>query len=76
MGRCESIYEEIRFDLRDEELTQAYVLVRAVGDCPIGVQGWHHKTFPASLSTLGILQRIATGEEESWVMWPLKAPGQ
>ena len=67
-----SSYEvkEIRFVIKDE-LTECYVLVQAYGDSPIGVQGWHHKTFPASMSCLDIL---GSPEFRDHVLWPLDAP--
>lgn len=71
MGRCAAKIHEIRFVLEDE-LTQTYVLVEALGDCPLGVQGWHHKTFPASKSAMDILKEIRDGD--SPVMWHQQAP--
>ena len=72
MGKCSSIVKEVRFVIEDE-LTQCYVAVEAVGDCPIGVQGWHHKTFPASLSLLDILRDHLPAEH---LLWPQEAPGR
>ena len=71
MGKASMEYKEIRFVIEDE-LTQVYVLVEARGDCPLGVHGWHHKTFPASKS----VRDIANSDEfEDAVLWPLNAPG-
>jgi hypothetical protein len=71
MGKCEVLVKEIRFVI-EEELTQAYYLYEAHGDCPVQVQGWHHKTFPKSVSVLEILKnRVAMDDP---VMWPLEAP--
>ena len=61
-------YREIRFVI-EEELTQVYVLLEALGDCPIGVQGWHHKTYPSSKSVKDIVPDIADA-----VMWGQEAP--
>ena len=72
MGKCAATFREIRFVLEDE-LTQVFVAIEAVGDCPISVQGWHHKTFPASLSAIDILNRIGTGDDP--VLWERGAPG-
>ena len=70
-----SSYEvkRVLFDI-EPELTQVYVAITAYGDSPIGVQGWHHKTFPASKSMLDIMNGVADGSIENWVMWPLNAP--
>lgn len=57
----------------EPELTQVYVFIHAWIDVPIGVEGWHHKTFPKSKSTLDILNAWARGEEEP-LMWPQQAP--
>jgi hypothetical protein len=66
-------YDEIRLDVRHPELTQAYVFVRDMdGSFPI-VRGWHHKTFPASMSTMDIMKAWADGTEDP-LMWPLMAP--
>ena len=40
MANATATIQEIRFDVRDEQMTHVYVLVRAGGDAPIGVQGW------------------------------------
>ncbi len=66
-------YDEIRIDVRDPELTHAYVYVRDMdGSFPI-VRGWHHKAFPASMSTLDIMNAWAEGKENP-LMWPRNAP--
>lgn len=70
MGKCAITYEEIRFDIRDEDVTECYVFIRADGDCPLGLQGWHHRTFPARISVADIcLQEMAESAS-----WPLQAP--
>ena len=72
MAKCEAVFKEVRFEIQPE-LTQAFFLIQAVGDCPIGVQGWHHKTFPASMNCTQILQRIERGEEDP-LMWNQGVP--
>ena len=71
MGKCTSKITEIRFVI-EEELTECYIAVDAAGDCPIGVQGWHHKTYGASRSCQSILDEI--GQGESYLLWPQDAP--
>jgi hypothetical protein len=71
MGKASMATKELRFVIEDE-LTQVYVLIEAIGDCPLGVQGWHHKTFPASHSVLDILRDIARSDDP--VMWSQEAP--
>ena len=67
-------YQEIRIDVRHPELTEVYVLIDNLSnDGMLGVQGWHHKTFPASMSSLDILKSWADGAEDP-VLWPQKAP--
>ena len=61
--------KEIRFVIEDE-LTECYVLLEAYGDSPLGVQGWHHKTFPASKSVVDIL----TKHMDDAVLWGQEAP--
>lgn len=68
MGKCSSVIREIRFVI-EEELTQVYIHVDAFGDCPLGVQGWHHKTFAGSKAVDEILPETA-----DFLLWPLKAP--
>lgn len=70
MGKCDAVIQEIRIDTRDEKLTQIYILVNAVGDCPMGVQGWHHKTFSADVTIVDILQNHI----EDHLLWGLNAP--
>lgn len=69
MGNASSEIKEIRFVI-EKELTQAYVLVNAIGDCPTGVQGWHHKTFPALRSVLDITEN----EVKNYLDWSLESP--
>lgn len=72
MGKASYSTKEIRF-VFEEELTQVFFFIEAEGDCPIGVQGSHHKTFPKSMSALEILGQLAEGKEDP-VMWGLEAP--
>jgi hypothetical protein len=69
MGNCSVYIREERFIIEDE-LTQCYVFLDAVGDCPIGVQGWHHKTFPATIPVVEIM----TDHFSDFMLWPLDAP--
>jgi hypothetical protein len=73
MGKASVLYQEIRFDVRDPDLTQVYVAIEARGDCPVQVQGWHHKTFPSRIPTLEIMQKMFGGDDDP-VLWPLNAP--
>ena len=66
---CEIV--EIRFDVRDAQITHCYVLVMASYDAPIGVQGWHYKAFPARIPVSEIL---TPAHFEDHLLWPLKAP--
>jgi hypothetical protein len=68
MGKCESIVKKVLFVI-DEDLTHCYVAVEARGDCPMGVQGWHHKSFPANVPAIDILQG-----DFDFLMWGLEAP--
>jgi len=71
MGKCSSIIKEVRFVIEDE-LTHCYVLIDAVGDCPLGVQGWHHKVFPASVPAIAIFQK----HFDDHLLWGQEAPGE
>lgn len=71
VANAEAIVKELRFVIEDE-LTQVYVAIEARGDSPIGVQGWHHKTFPASKNVIEILESVAAGDD--WLLWGLEAP--
>lgn len=70
MGKCVTMIEEVRFITRDPDLTEVYVAVTAHGDCPLGLQGWHHKTFPAQISSQDILAKHFS----DFLMWGLEAP--
>ena len=69
MGDCHTKVTELRFIIEDE-LTQCYVAVKAWGDCPIMVQGWHHKTFPASKTVTDIINE----DLRDHLLWPKEAP--
>lgn len=67
-------YDEIRFDVRDEQITHCYVYVNNLSnDGMLGVQGWHHKAFPARMSVLAIMTAWNAGDENP-ILWPQKAP--
>jgi len=68
-------YEEIRFDIRDEQITHAYVLIRNVSnDGMLGVEGWHYKAFPARMSVSDIMDEWKAGKEDP-LLWSQKVPG-
>ncbi len=72
MANTQVYVREVRFVL-EEELTQAYIFCDAYNDVPMGVQGWHHKTFSASKPIIEIMQELGTGKE-SYLLWPQNAP--
>lgn len=63
---------ELRFVFRPDA-THVYAYAQPLDDCPIGIQGWHHKAFPTSMSTIDILQAWAQGEETP-ILWPIEMP--
>ena len=74
MANTEIAYQELRIDVRHPELSEVYVFIENLSnDGLLGVQGWHHKTFPASMSMLDIMQAWADGTEEP-LMWSMQAP--
>jgi hypothetical protein len=70
MANTDVYYRELRFVIEDE-LTQCYVRLEAYPDAPIGLNGWHHKTFPKSKSVVDIMN---TWSEDDPMMWPQSAP--
>ena len=73
MANTRIAYQEVRIDVRDPELTQVYVFIENLSnDGVLGVQGWHHKTFPARMSMIEILQAWADGDDP--LLWSQKAP--
>lgn len=73
MGKCSTFFDELRFDVRDPEATHVYAFVRAEGDCPFFVYGWHHKAFPKSMMTQEIMALLANGTEDM-MAWEREAP--
>lgn len=73
MADTKIAYQEIRIDVRHPELTEVYVYIENLSRDGFQVEGWHHKTFPASMSSIQILQAWADGKEDP-VMWPFKVP--
>jgi len=61
-------YREVRI-VYEDDLTHVYVLLEALGDCPIGVQGWHYKVF---LPTVSGLDAMKAGVDA--VNWPQEPP--
>lgn len=72
MGAAAVEYREIRFIIR-EHWTEVYVLCQALGDCPLGVQGWHHKESYPGVPIEQILHEMFTSGEDP-ILWPPKAP--
>lgn len=70
MANSGYLHEWLMFDTRDEQVTHVYIALRATGDSPIGVQGWHYKAFPARVPTTEIL----SNHIHEAVLWPQKAP--
>ena len=62
---------EVRFLIKPD-FTECYVFCEALGDCPIGVQGWHYKVFPKETTVEEILKIYP----KDCVLWPHKAPDQ
>lgn len=69
MGRASMTFRELRFIVEDE-LTHCYVFIEAHGDAPLGVQGWHHRTFPPSYAVVDIISK----ELSQAALWGLEAP--
>lgn len=66
--------QEVRFDVRDKELTHVYMFVEIVsGEWMLGVEGWRHKVFPASMGMLDIMNAWAEGRENP-LSWDMGAP--
>lgn len=63
-------YREICFKIEDD-LTHVFVLIEALGDCPLGVQGWHYKVFPPAIPISDIVPRM---KDDDPVLWPIAAP--
>ena len=70
MAKAGYDFEWLMIDTTDPEITEVYVLLKAWGDCPMGVQGWHHKSFPARIPSVDIIKDYIAEA----VMWPQKAP--
>jgi hypothetical protein len=65
---------ELRIDVRDPELTHAYALYKCLnGEFCLGIDGWHHKVFPASMSMLDIVNAWASGTERP-MEWDMGNP--
>lgn len=73
MGDAAVRYDEIRFVIKPD-FTEVYVGMTALGDCPIGVQGWHYKVFPKDKSCVDIFNAMAGAD--SAMLWPQKAPDE
>jgi hypothetical protein len=64
--------DEVRFDVRSKDGTDVYVYI----SCPdmTIVEGWHHKRYPATMSTSQIHALIMTTQDNDPLLWPRKAP--
>lgn len=73
MGDCAVFYDEIRFSVRNPDITEMWVFVRGEGDCPFQVLGWHYKAFPSSVTTIEILTAWLAGDENP-MTWMRRDP--
>ncbi len=65
--------EEVRFDLRNEQLTGCYVFINNLSnDGLMGVHGWYFKAFPATITIMDILKAWEDGDDP--LLWPQQAP--
>ena len=74
MADCKVYYDEIRFDVRDDNSTHVYCYVSAVGDCPHMVQGWYHREYPAAIPTVKIMEDLFSSIEDDPMRWEKKTP--
>jgi hypothetical protein len=74
MGNCTIFYDELRFDVRDPEATHVYVFIRAEGDCPFNLHGWHHKAFPKDIPTHALYSHIWNDDKSDPITWEREAP--
>lgn len=70
MANTDVYFREVRFII-EQELTQCYVFLDAYNDVPLGIQGWHFKTFPKSKTVVDIVNDF--GKDDP-MMWPQCAP--
>lgn len=69
MGECKQEFMEVQFVI-EPETTECYVRLKAIGDCPINLDGWHHKSFHKDVSVLDILKDHVPDA----ALWENKAP--
>lgn len=75
MANTEIAYREARFHIEDAH-TDAFVFIENISkDGMLGVEGWHHKQFPATMSVKDIMGAWHSGQENP-LFWPLNAPVQ
>lgn len=72
MANASIEFKETRFII-EEDTTEVYVLCVGHGDCPHFVHGWHHKSFPATIATVEIMNSSLWNELEP-ILWDLKLP--
>lgn len=65
MGKCSVEIERIEVAFKPD-WTVVVVWARAIGDCPLGVQGSHRKVFPKDRALVEILNHDLPG----FSMWP------
>ena len=69
MANSKYNFREVRM-VYEDDVTHCYVYLEALGDCPIYVQGWHYKAFPASVPGCDIFENQVLEA----IKWPLAAP--
>lgn len=67
-------YQEIRFDVKDGQMTHCYILLDDLSEgVKPGIRSWRYKAFPASMTVLDIVQAWYDGREQP-LSWPQKSP--
>lgn len=73
MGDCHLYHDEIRINVADPTKTKVWVYLRGEGDCPFQCIGWRYKEFPASVTSMDVLDLWSKGQENP-LDWPRMDP--
>jgi hypothetical protein len=72
MVNAEVEVTELRFII-NQDVNEVYAKVIVRGDVPANIEGWHHKTFPANVLIVDIINVMFTPTDDC-VLWEKLEP--
>lgn len=73
MANTSIAYQELRFNVRDPQITHVHCLVENLSRDGFPVGGWYHKAFPARMPISEIMDAMFKGNDDP-ILWDKGLP--